>query len=72
MVSTYLRNTNGRFSLREARREYVAVWKVYERGSKEIREALKELENLPEDQALEYTQGQLRLVADSSRKEPPA
>jgi len=72
MVSAYLRNTNGRFSLRDARREYVAVWKVYERGSKEIREALKELESMPEEEPLEYSQGQLRLVADSSRKDPPA
>ncbi|MBI5063076.1 MAG: Dynamin family protein, partial [Desulfatitalea sp.] len=72
LVVGYLRNTNGKFSLREARREYGAVWKIYERGSKEIREALKELENLPEDEELEFTQGQLRLVGDSRRKEPPA
>ncbi len=72
LASGYLRNTNGKFSLREARREYAAVWKIYERGSKEIREALKELENLPEDEEIEFTQGQLRLVSDSRRKEPPA
>ncbi len=72
LAIAYLRHTNGKFSLREARREYASVWKVYERGSKEIREALKELENMPEDEELEYTQGQLRLVADSSRKEPSA
>jgi GTPase SAR1 family protein len=71
-VIGHLRNTDGKFSLRDARREYGAVYKVYERGSKEIREALKELENLPEDEELEYTQGQLRLVADARRSEPPA
>jgi GTPase SAR1 family protein len=72
VVSNYLRNTGGRFSLREARREYSAVLKIFERGSKEIRDALKELENLPEDEEIEFTQGQLRLVGDPRRQDPTA
>ncbi|MFZ1986917.1 MAG: dynamin family protein [Desulfatitalea sp.] len=72
IVSNYLRNTSGKFSLREARREYSAVWKIYERGSKEIRDALKELENLPEDEEIEFTQGQLRLVGNPRRQDPTA
>jgi EH domain-containing protein 1 len=72
VVSNYLRNTGGRFSLREARREYSAVLKIFERGSKEIRDALKELENLPEDEEIEFTQGQLRLVCDPRRQDPTA
>lgn len=65
LVFEHLRHTEGTFSLREIRREYSAVWKVYERGAKEIREALKELEGLPDDEEVEFCQGKLKLVSDS-------
>lgn len=67
LVFERLRTTDGKFSLREIRREYSAVWKVYERGAKEIREALKELEGLPEDEEVEFCQGKLKLVAGSKK-----
>lgn len=63
----WLRHTDGKFSLGEIRREYSNVWKVYERGAKEIREALKELEGLPEDEEVEFCQGKLKLVSDNRR-----
>jgi EH domain-containing protein 1 len=72
LVANYLSQTGGKFSLREARREYAIVWKVYERGSKEIRDALKELEGLPESQEIEFSQGQLKLVGRGRRKNPAA
>jgi EH domain-containing protein 1 len=72
LVANYLDRTGGKFSLREARREYAIVWKVYERGSKEIRDALKELEGLPDTQEVEFSQGQLKLVGRTRRRNPAA
>lgn len=48
-VSGYLKKTHGRFSLREVKREYAAVGRVYDRGAREIREALNELASITED-----------------------
>jgi GTPase SAR1 family protein len=48
-ISVYLRKTAGRFSLREIKREYAAVCRVYDRGSRDIREALNELATIAED-----------------------
>lgn len=70
LVHRYVRQTNGEFSLREVRRDYSTIWKVYERGSKEIREALKELEGLSENEAIAFTQGKLELVDTQHRKKP--
>ena len=42
-VYGYMRKTGGNFSLRQIRREYRAAQGVFEKGSKEIREALNEL-----------------------------
>jgi EH domain-containing protein 1 len=50
LVFTHLKNTQGRYSLREIRNEYSQIWKAYEKGSKEIREALRELANLAPDE----------------------
>ncbi|UCG80006.1 MAG: hypothetical protein JSV60_08550, partial [Desulfobacterales bacterium] len=48
-VSIYLKRTAGRFSLREVKREYAAVRRVYDRGAREIREALNELATIADD-----------------------
>lgn len=50
LVYSHLKNTHGKYSLREVRYEYSSVWKVYEKGSKEIREALRELSDLSPDE----------------------
>lgn len=50
LVYSHLKNTRGKYSLREVRYEYSSVWKVYEKGSKEIREALRELSDLSPDE----------------------
>lgn len=50
LVYAHLKNTRGKYSLREVRYEYSSVWKVYEKGSKEIREALRELSDLSPDE----------------------
>lgn len=54
LVFTYLKSTLGKYSLREVRNEYSLVWKVYERGSKEVREALRELADLSPDEEEEF------------------
>jgi hypothetical protein len=46
LVDAYLKKTKGRFSLGKVKREYNAVHQVFDTGSREIREALKELENI--------------------------
>ena len=47
-----LKNSNGRYSLAQVMGEHAAVKQIYDRGSKEIREALKELAGLaPDDDA---------------------
>ena len=50
LVQNNLIKRNGKFSYRQLRQEYVAILKVYKQGSKEIREALKELAGLELDQ----------------------
>lgn len=50
IVTKHLQNTGGRFSLREVRREHANIAALYQEGSKEIREALRELANLSEDE----------------------
>jgi hypothetical protein len=48
-VSSYLRNSNGKYSLRDVRREYFEIRQIHQKGSKEIREALRELAGLSPD-----------------------
>jgi len=63
LAHTYLKNTMGRFSLREVKREYAAVWRVYEKGSREIREALDELSNISEDKSANEERVPTRLTS---------
>jgi len=48
-VFNYLRKTGGNFSLGQIRQEFKAARAVFERGSKEIREALNELATIRHD-----------------------
>ena len=50
LVQNNLIKRNGKFSYRQLKQEYIAILKVYKQGSKEIREALKELAGLELDQ----------------------
>ena len=49
----FLSRTSGRFALAEVKRDYADVSKVYDRGAREIREALNELANFRDDDAVE-------------------
>jgi len=60
-VIRYVRNTEGKFSLRDVRNDFSVVWQVYERGSKEIREALKELEGLSIEEETDFFKARLNL-----------
>jgi EH domain-containing protein 1 len=62
LVSSYLKKTRGRYSLRDVRNEYSLVWKAYEKGSKEIREALRELADLSPDEEEEFFKVRLGLA----------
>jgi EH domain-containing protein 1 len=73
LVLTQLKNSRGKFSLREVRNEYSLVWKAYEKGSKEIREALRELADLSPDEEDEFFKVRLGLTAQATEagQRPP-
>lgn len=64
LVFSHLKNTRGKYSLREVRNEYTTVWKIYEKGSQEIREALKELADLKPDEEEEFFKIRLGLTSE--------
>ena len=64
LVFAHLKNTRGKYSLREVRQQYSSVWKVYEKGSREIREALRELADLTPDEEDNFFKIKLGLTAD--------
>jgi len=68
LVYSHLKNSRGKFSLSDIRYEYSSVWKVYEKGSKEIREALRELADLTPDEEEEFFRVRLGL-GDEYEKE---
>jgi EH domain-containing protein 1 len=73
LVFTYLKNSLGRYSLRDVRYEYSLVWKVYEKGSKEIREALRELADLTPDEEESFFKSRLGLNSpDPEQKQESA
>ena len=53
LVNNYLKKTLGRFPLREIRKEYSEVQRVFDKGAKEIREALADLSNIKDDESEE-------------------
>ena len=53
----YLKKTKGRFKLRDVKKEYTAVHRVFIEGTREIRKALNELSNIKyEDMKLDDSQ----------------
>lgn len=68
-VYAHLKNTRGKYSLRDVRYEYSSVWKVYEKGSKEIREALRELSDLAPDEEETFFKVRLGLTGEAPEKE---
>jgi len=53
LVNNHLTKTLGRFSLGDIRKEYSGVQRVFDKGAKEIREALSELSNIKDDESEE-------------------
>jgi EH domain-containing protein 1 len=51
LAETYLKKSAGRFSFRAVKREYAAVRRVFDKGSREIREALNELSTISDHEA---------------------
>jgi len=69
LVFSHLKKTQGKYALREVRYEYSQVWKAYEKGSKEIREALRELADLAPDEEEAFFKERLRMnPADKERQ----
>lgn len=64
LVYAHLRNTRGKYSLKNVRNEYSNVWLTYEKGSQEIREALRELSDLPADEEEEFFKIKLGLTEE--------
>jgi hypothetical protein len=64
LVHSHLKDSQGKFSLRDVRYEYASVWKVYEKGSKDIREALRELSDLSPDEEEAFFKVRLGLTAE--------
>jgi hypothetical protein len=62
IVRSQLRYTRGKFSLRDIRRDYSTVWKIYQKGSMEIREALKELDNLSPEEETAFIKERLEIL----------
>jgi GTPase SAR1 family protein/adenylate kinase family enzyme len=53
LVYVYLKKTAGKFSYRQAKREYADVSRIRDKGSRDIREALNELSTISDDEATE-------------------
>jgi len=49
LVFSYLQKTDGKFPGKEAKQDYLETVQVYEKGAKEIREALSGLPSMPND-----------------------
>lgn len=69
LVYSQLKTSRGKYSLRDVRYEYSSVWKVYEKGSKEIREALRELSDLAPDEEESFFKGRLGLLDEEPEQE---
>ncbi|MCP4744980.1 MAG: Dynamin family protein [Desulfobacteraceae bacterium] len=60
-VLLFLSNSNGKYPIGDLRHDYRKVWKVYEKGSKEIREALSELNEISPEDEEEFFKNRLEL-----------
>ncbi|MEJ2039964.1 MAG: hypothetical protein P8X55_13685 [Desulfosarcinaceae bacterium] len=70
LVYTFLSGNRGKYSLRDLRNDYSRVWKVHEKGSKEIREALKELDELSPDEEAAFFEERLGITEEEFRNPP--
>ena len=71
VVAGYLDKTAGFFPLRELRREYESVFRTFESGAREIREALNELASLDQDDTVEldkWVTSQSNLIRKAAEK----
>ncbi len=59
LVENFLRKSGGRFPFKEVRKDFNAISHSQEKGTNEIREALKELESIPPDQQAEFLRSRL-------------
>jgi hypothetical protein len=72
LVYLNLKETGGAYPLREVKQEYADMLKVHEKGSKEIREALKELASLSLDEQPPAGFGQKAFLSgEHADEEPP-
>lgn len=62
VVHAQLQYTRGKYSLRDIRRDYATVWKIYQRGSQEIREALRELDSLSPEEEIDFIKERLEIL----------
>lgn len=62
VVHSQLQHTPGKCSLRDIRRDYATVWKIYQKGSQEIREALKELDSLSPEEEIDFIKERLEIL----------
>ena len=65
-VHTFLSHTKGRYSLSDMRRDYSTAWKIHRKVTKEIREALKELDSLAPDEEEAFFKERLDMLSGSS------
>ncbi len=70
LVQSILQTTQGRFSLHDVRHDYSTVWKVYQKGSQEIREALKELDGLSPDEEIAFLKQKAQSAGLDLEKDP--
>ena len=71
LVAAYLDKTSGFFPLGELRREYESVYRTFESGAREIREALNELASLDQDDTAEldrWVASQSNLIKKAAEK----
>ncbi|MDY6989522.1 MAG: dynamin family protein [Thermodesulfobacteriota bacterium] len=68
LVESYLKKGAGRFSFRAVKQEYAAVRRVFDKGSREIREALNELSTMSDDEVT-AGDGSLSSPSPSQREE---
>ena len=62
VVHAQLLSNRGKYSLRDVRRDYSNVWKVHQKGSQEIREALKELDGLSPEEEVAFIKERLEIM----------
>jgi GTPase SAR1 family protein len=62
VVNSQLQFNRGKYSLRDVRRDYTNVWKVQQKGSQEIREALKELDGLSPEEEVAFIKERLEIM----------